>query len=61
MGQEAVEVQCPHCGAPTLFWADPGGGVRQEMIEDCQVCCRPIVFRVEWRGRRPRVRAEALD
>jgi hypothetical protein len=58
---EPVEVDCPHCGAPTLLFVDPSAGGRQELIEDCHVCCRPIVFRVEWRGRRPRVRAAALE
>lgn len=38
-------MQCPYCGESfeTNIDASAGG---QEYIEDCQVCCRPIVFRV---------------
>ena len=38
-------VSCPYCGEPLEVLID-----RQEAgdqyIEDCQVCCRPIVFQV---------------
>lgn len=39
-------VRCPYCGErfTTRIEALPGN---QEYIEDCQVCCRPIVFRVD--------------
>jgi hypothetical protein len=36
-----AEVFCPYCGAPNEIALDPGGGNRQEYVEDCQVCCRP--------------------
>jgi ribosomal protein S27E len=58
---DAVEVRCPHCAAPTVFFLDPSEGARQELIEDCQVCCRPILFRVTWSRGRARVEPEALD
>jgi hypothetical protein len=32
---------CPHCGEQVDTDPDPGGGFRQEYIEDCAVCCRP--------------------
>jgi len=35
---------CPHCGEPLETYVDPGGGERQEYVEDCAVCCRPIRF-----------------
>lgn len=37
-------VTCPHCGEPIDTFPDPGGGESQEYIEDCAVCCRPILF-----------------
>jgi hypothetical protein len=37
---EAV-VYCPYCGEPNEIGLDPGGGERQEYVEDCQVCCQP--------------------
>lgn len=39
-------VCCPYCGE----WMDSLidiTAVDGEYIEDCQVCCRPVVFRVE--------------
>jgi Cysteine-rich CPXCG len=35
---------CPHCGEPLDTFVDPGGGERQDYVEDCAVCCRPIRF-----------------
>jgi len=34
-------VVCPHCGATSELGLDPGSGVLQQYVEDCQVCCRP--------------------
>ena len=39
-------VQCPYCGEAFETEIDVSGG-SQEYIEDCYVCCRPIVFQVE--------------
>jgi hypothetical protein len=39
-------VQCPYCGETFETEIDTSGE-SQEYIEDCYVCCRPIVFRVE--------------
>jgi hypothetical protein len=37
---EAI-VPCPYCGEANVIALDPGSGVRQEYVEDCQVCCQP--------------------
>ena len=39
---------CPHCGEPLDAWPDLGGGEHQSYVEDCAVCCRPILFHVHW-------------
>ncbi len=39
-------VQCPYCGETFETESAVSGG-SQEYIEDCYVCCRPIVFRIE--------------
>ena len=39
-------VQCPYCGE-TFETEIEAAGENQEYIEDCYVCCRPIVFRIE--------------
>ena len=45
LGDGTVEteatVMCPYCGEINEIALDPGGGRRQEYVEDCQVCCRP--------------------
>jgi hypothetical protein len=39
------QVDCPYCGETIEVLID-GSVERQDYIEDCQVCCCPIVFRV---------------
>jgi hypothetical protein len=36
-----ADVTCPYCGENVTIALDPDGGLAQEYIEDCQVCCRP--------------------
>ncbi len=36
-------VSCPYCGEPISVLVDPQEA-GHEYIEDCQVCCKPIVF-----------------
>ena len=43
---DAAQVSCPYCGAPlTLLIAGSAGA--QRYVEDCQVCCSPMVVHVE--------------
>jgi hypothetical protein len=42
----ARTVACPYCGESFETTIDVSAG-EQEYIEDCQVCCRPIVFRIQ--------------
>ncbi|MEL7058929.1 MAG: CPXCG motif-containing cysteine-rich protein [Acidobacteriota bacterium] len=37
---------CAFCGEPNETEVDPSAARRQEMVEDCQVCCRPNVLRI---------------
>jgi cysteine-rich CPXCG protein len=41
-------VLCPYCGEINEIGLDPGGGRRQEYVEDCQVCCRPWRVQVSY-------------
>ncbi len=36
-----AEVVCPYCGEEVTIGLDPGGGLLQAYVEDCQVCCQP--------------------
>jgi hypothetical protein len=42
-------ISCPHCGEMNEIALDPGSGGDQEYIEDCHVCCRPILMYVRYR------------
>lgn len=39
------DISCPYCGEVITILVD-GSIEAQQYIEDCQVCCRPIDFRV---------------
>ena len=43
---EGSTVACPYCGESTWVTVDADGGVSQHFVSDCEVCCRPIEFRV---------------
>lgn len=38
--------RCPSCGETNAVGVDPTAGRRQTLVEDCPVCCRPLVFRL---------------
>ncbi|MCK2149315.1 MULTISPECIES: CPXCG motif-containing cysteine-rich protein [Marinobacter] len=42
---ESVLIQCPYCWETLDVSVDPSVQ-EQEYVEDCQVCCRPIVIHV---------------
>jgi hypothetical protein len=44
---EARDGRCPWCDAPIELTIDMSAGP-QTYIEDCQVCCAPILVRVAW-------------
>ena len=46
--EDPVTVQCPWCGESFITFADPSAG-DGALIEDCQVCCRPIELVFKWR------------
>ncbi len=37
---------CPYCWQPNSALLDPGDRARS-WVTDCEVCCRPIVLRLE--------------
>lgn len=42
---EAVTLQCPYCWEAVEILVDRSAG-DQDWIEDCSVCCRPMVLSV---------------
>jgi hypothetical protein len=45
-GLEAKKIQCPYCWEMIEITVDCSV-TSQEYVEDCEVCCRPIVMKVE--------------
>jgi hypothetical protein len=42
---DAFDHHCPYCGEPIEILVDASAG-DQHYIEDCQVCCRPMMVSV---------------
>ena len=42
---EQRQVDCPYCGESIELLIDPSIDT-QDYIEDCSVCCRPIVVKI---------------
>jgi hypothetical protein len=42
---EPTVIHCPYCGEPIEILLDGSAG-EQQYVEDCQVCCQPIVLSV---------------
>jgi hypothetical protein len=42
MLESDYEFLCPHCGVHLSIRLDPTGGRKQEFVQDCETCCRPI-------------------
>ena len=40
--------QCAGCGESNRTTVDESAGRRQSYIEDCQVCCKPNLLRIEY-------------
>ena len=40
--------QCEACGEWNTTSVDESAGRRQSYVEDCQVCCKPNVLRIEY-------------
>jgi len=40
--------QCAGCGEWNETTVDDSAGRSQTYVEDCQICCRPNVLRLEW-------------
>ncbi len=41
-----LRYDCPICGESNETLVDPTGGEKQEFVEDCAVCCNPVVISI---------------
>jgi hypothetical protein len=46
-GIQPARFQCAGCSDSNETTIDPSGERRQECVEDCHVCCKPDLLRVE--------------
>jgi hypothetical protein len=44
--EQFVDISCPYCAETIMVRADLSAG-SQSFIDDCQVCCQPIMINVE--------------
>ena len=44
---ESITISCPYCGEPLIIEPEPSDET-VEYIEDCGVCCRPILITVTY-------------
>lgn len=47
-----LDVTCPYCGEAFTAVVDTGEG-DTEYVQDCEICCHPIRFRVRLDGDAP--------
>ena len=40
--------QCACCGETNEVFLERAAGARQQLVEDCAVCCRPMVITARW-------------
>jgi hypothetical protein len=40
--------QCAGCGEWNETSVDASAGMRQQYVEDCQICCKPNLIQVSW-------------
>lgn len=40
--------QCAGCGEWNVTGIDESAGRRQSYVEDCQVCCKPNILRIQY-------------
>ena len=45
LGLEEIALSCPYCGEPIQLLIDCSVE-QQRYVEDCQVCCQPMVVEV---------------
>lgn len=44
---ETISIPCPYCGESLVIEPEPSDE-RVEYVEDCPVCCQPIVVTIDY-------------
>ena len=43
-------IECPYCAEVFTALVDPATAAGDQYVEDCEICCQPIVFWVSYNG-----------
>ena len=47
MNIELEEIfHCPYCGSANFLTIDYSGGNKQEFVNDCETCCKPMLINI---------------
>jgi len=47
MNLEPEEIfHCPYCGSTNFLTIDQSGGHKQEFVNDCEMCCKPMLLNI---------------
>ena len=50
MIEQDYSFECPYCGEDLNARVEAGAGRKQDFVQDCEVCCKPIQIHVEFKG-----------
>lgn len=39
-------ISCPYCGEPSELLVDLAGGIIQQYVQDCDICCQPWLVNI---------------
>ena len=45
--EEDITFDCPYCMTENTVRIDLTGGRKQQLTHDCEICCHPIVIKLE--------------
>ncbi len=51
MIEQDYSFSCPYCGVELSVRLDASGGRRQQFVQDCETCCKPIQIEVRFDGK----------
>lgn len=54
IASETISVLCPYCGQPVELLVETTVP-HQQYVEDCEICCQPMVVTVDATGEEPNI------
>ncbi len=61
MIDEDLPFDCPLCGARSSVTIDPTEGKTQRLVQDCTVCCEPLIISIQIRRGRGEITGVAAE